>query len=328
MIENLILIILVFIFHYPIDLKKLLIYFGVNLTLYALVFFLPVPWIIFTMVILILDNLLLGRDVSGSLIYQFVLLLIMAFIAGCTYLQWIKPLIAEIILMCLYFVAVNNQRAMKKSYEQSMNEYQNTVMSRQVEEVNHLYMTMRGWRHDYHNHLQSLKAYMTKSQYQEAYEYLDALEDDLDDITQIVTTGNVKVDAILNSKFSLALNNNIQLDFKATVPEHMLISDLDLCVLIGNLVDNAVEACYQLEEKDRFIRFYMGTYKKQFYLSMTNATNEVIRKLDEEYITKKRGNHGHGLKRINNVVEKYNGLINRKNEPGVFVTEVMLPLGK
>jgi len=152
------------------------------------------------------------------------------------------------------------------------------------------------------------------------------LEADLNDITQIVTTGNVKVDAILNAKFSLALNNHIQLDFKAVVPEHLAITDLDLCVLIGNLVDNAVEACYQLDEKDRFIRFYMRTYKQQFYLSLTNATNEVVRKLDEEYITKKRGNHGHGLKRINLVVEKYQGMINRKNEPGVFVTEIMLPL--
>lgn len=48
--------------------------------------------------------------------------------------------------------------------------------------------------------------------------------------------------------------------------------------------------------------------------------------MDSEYISKKRGNHGHGLKRINLVVEKYGGYINRQNEPGVFVTEIMLPL--
>ena len=62
------------------------------------------------------------------------------------------------------------------------------------------------------------------------------------------------------------------------------------------------------------------------YISVSNATNETVRKLDEEYITHKRGNHGHGLKRINLIVEKYDGFINRKNEAGVFVTEIMLPL--
>ena len=56
-------------------------------------------------------------------------------------------------------------------------------------------------------------------------------------------------------------------------------------------------------------------------------TQEIsLRMLDEEYITPKRGNHGNGLKRINNIVDKYDGYINRKNEPGVFVTEIMLPI--
>lgn len=303
-----------------------MIYFSVAFVLFSLTYFFSLPWLVFTISFLIFSDLLLDRDVSGSVWYQLLILVMIVLIIFGVYLHSIQPLMAELILMGLYFVAVNNQRLMKKSYEQSMNEYQNTVVSNQVEEVNHLYMIMRGWRHDYHNHLQSLKAYMIKEQYQEAYDYLNDLEEDLDDITQIVSTGNVKVDAILNSKFSLAINHKIQLDFKATVPQQLKISDIDLCVLIGNLVDNAVEACYQLEESERFIRFYMGSYKKQFYLSMTNATNEVVRKLDEEYISKKRGNHGHGLKRINQVVEKYQGLINRKNEPGVFVTEIMLPL--
>lgn len=303
-----------------------MIYFSVAFVLFSLTYFFSLPWLVFTISFLIFSDLLLDRDVSGSVWYQLLILVMIVLIIFGVYLHSIQPLMAELILMGLYFVAVNNQRLMKKSYEQSMNEYQNTVVSNQVEEVNHLYMIMRGWRHDYHNHLQSLKAYIIKEQYQEAYDYLNDLEEDLDDITQIVSTGNVKVDAILNSKFSLAINHKIQLDFKATVPQQLKISDIDLCVLIGNLVDNAVEACYQLEESERFIRFYMGSYKKQFYLSMTNATNEIVRKLDEEYISKKRGNHGHGLKRINQVVEKYQGLINRKNEPGVFVTEIMLPL--
>ncbi len=51
-----------------------------------------------------------------------------------------------------------------------------------------------------------------------------------------------------------------------------------------------------------------------------------MRMLDEEYIHDKARNHGHGLKRINNIVDKYDGYINRKNEPGVFVTEIMLPI--
>ena len=109
------------------------------------------------------------------------------------------------------------------------------------------------------------------------------------------------------------------------MPSQLTVADLDLCVILGNLIDNAMEACEALTS-DRFIRLYIGVFKQQLYISVANATAEVVRKMDDEYITHKRGNHGHGLLRINREVEKYGGYINRKNEPGIFVTEIMLPL--
>lgn len=213
-----------------------------------------------------------------------------------------------------------------KYLEQKNIEYQNRLLERQVQEVQNIYMTMRGWRHDYHNHLQSMKAYVQMGQYQKLGEYLGLLEQDLDQVNQLIESGNVNLDAILNSKLSLALKNGIEVDYKAECPETLAVSDIDLCALIGNLIDNAVEACEKLTDETPFIRLYIGVLKKQLYISVTNATNETVRKMDSEYISTKRGNHGHGLKRINLVVEKYGGYINRQNEPGVFVTEIMLPL--
>ena len=123
------------------------------------------------------------------------------------------------------------------------------------------------------------------------------------------------------------VQQDIEVSVKVSIPENLTITSIDCCVLLGNLIDNAIEACEKVSDK-KYIRLYIGLYKKQLYISITNATNEVVRKFDEEYITTKRGNHGHGLKRINKVVEKYNGYINRKNEPGVFVTEIMLPMNQ
>ena len=171
---------------------------------------------------------------------------------------------------------------------------------------------MRGWRHDYHNHLQAMKAYVKMGEYDRLEEYLGLLEQDLDHVNQLIETGNVNLDAILNSKISLAQKNGIAIDYQAKCPETLAVSDIDLCALIGNLLDNAVESCEKLTTEKPFIRLYIGVLKKQLYISVSNATN--------------RGNHGHGLKRINLVVEKYGGYINRQNEPGVFVTEIMLPL--
>ena len=231
------------------------------------------------------------------------------------------------LIALIFLLAENNQVLMRKSYEESATEYQNKILNKQVEEVQNIYLTMRSWRHDYHNHLQKLKAHLVMEQIKEASQYLNELEIDLDKVNQLVESGNVNLDAILNSKLSLAKKNNVDINYKVQVPKELTVSDIDLCVLIGNLIDNAVEACQKITDGgSRFIRVYIGIFKQQLYISVSNSTNELIRKLDEEYITTKRGNHGHGLKRISNIVKKYEGYINRQNEPKVFVSEVLLPL--
>jgi sensor histidine kinase regulating citrate/malate metabolism len=262
---------------------------------------------------------------ASAFFYGLYLATILALMAMALYDVHITYAIS-IIIMLIFLLSESSHRYIRKSYEQAASEYQNKVLSKQIEEVQNIYMTMRGWRHDYHNHLQSLKAQLSMGKVQQAQEYLGELEEDLDNVNQLVETGNVNLDAIINSKISLALKYNINVNYKASVPSSLTASDIDLCVLIGNLIDNAVESCEKLPERDRFLRLYVGVLKKQLYISVTNSTSETVRKLDEEYISTKRGNHGHGLKRINRIVSKYEGYINRKNEPGVFVTEVMLPL--
>lgn len=215
----------------------------------------------------------------------------------------------------------------KKRDEHQLGEYQDKILGTQREEVQNIYKTMRGWRHDYHNHMQKIKAHLALGQINEVTEYLNRLEEDLDAIDIAVRTGHAGVDAILSSKLSVASDKDININCKAKVPEELTVSDIDLCVIIGNLVDNSLESCEKIKETGRrFIRIYIGVFKEQLYISVMNSTNEKKRKPNHEFVSIKHGNHGYGLKRINNIVEKYNGFVNRKNEPGVFATEIMLPL--
>jgi sensor histidine kinase regulating citrate/malate metabolism len=244
-------------------------------------------------------------------------------------LQYFKGAIwIDIILTTMvFFLSVNSQYLMRKSYEDRMKEYQYKVVGQQVDEVQNIYLTMRGWRHDYHNHMQTLKAHLAMRRYDLIGDYLNQLEMDLSSIDLLIKSGNINLDAILNSKLSFATAKQIDINCKAGVPEQLKVSDIDLCVLIGNLLDNALEACDGMrEDKAKFLRVYIGIFKQQLYISVTNSTDELVRKINPEFITTKKGNHGHGLKRIDNIVNKYGGFINRKNEPGVFVTEIMLPL--
>lgn len=82
------------------------------------------------------------------------------------------------------------------------------------------------------------------------------------------------------------------------------------------------------EENDRFIRIYIDIVKKQLYISVTNSMEGRAQKSGSLFLSNKQGNHGFGLLRIDSIVAKYNGFINRQTENGVFATEVMLPLLK
>lgn len=205
--------------------------------------------------------------------------------------------------------------------------FQNELVNRHYDEVEIMYRKMRGWRHDYHNHIQVLKAHMSLKQYEEAGDYLNRLEEDLTTVDTVLKTGNVMVDAILNSKLTLISEKKIAVDATAVVPENISISGVDLSVLIGNLLDNAMEACMQIqEEKDRFIRIYIDVIKKQLYISVTNSMCGRAKQKGNLFLSNKEGNHGFGLVRIDSIVAKYQGYINRQTENGVFATEVMLPL--
>ena len=153
----------------------------------------------------------------------------------------------------------------------------------------------------------------------------------MDSIDIAIRTGNVGLDAILSSKVSIARKNSIEVNCTAKVPGELKITDVHLCAIVGNLMDNAIEACEKIPLGEngvatRFIRIYIGLFKNQLYISITNSTNVKKRQRVTELVTSKIGEHGFGLRRIDKLVDKYDGYVNRKNEPGVFATEIMLPL--
>ena len=218
------------------------------------------------------------------------------------------------------------QRIMKREEDKTII-YQNKLMKQQMDEIENIYMTMRGWRHDYHNHLQSLKGYLSLNKVEQMKNYLNELETDLDSIDTLYHSGNLQLDSILNAKLAIAEKGQIRIHCDASIPPQLHVSDLDLCVILGNLLDNAIESCRKIKDPDeRFIRVYIGILKKQLYISITNATSETVKQRTDHYFTTKRGDHGHGLKRVDQVVKKYDGYLNRQNEPGIFATEIVLPL--
>ena len=214
-----------------------------------------------------------------------------------------------------------------KLINKKIDAYQSDLMQKYCDEVETMYTKMRGWRHDYHNHIQAMQASMALGNYEEVNEYLRQLNDDLATVDTVLKTGRVMVDAILNGKISIAAQNNIPVNAKAAIPAAADISDVDLCVIIGNLMDNAIEENRRLEEEKRFIRLYIGTKSTYLYIAVTNAAGRKRERLGRSFRSLKGAEHGFGLSRVTEIVKKHGGVFNADSEDGGFTAEALIPLG-
>ena len=200
--------------------------------------------------------------------------------------------------------------------------FENEILQKYYDEVENMYTKMRGWRHDYRHHIQTMKVHARNGEYEAIADYLDMLDDDLTNVETVIKTGNRMADAILNSKLSLAAERQITVKAEAKIPVSLTVSELDLCIVIGNLLDNAIDACMELPVEERLIRIYMEMKGNYLYLALTNTAGG---KKKQSFRTTKGEGHGLGIARVDAIIKKYDGYVTRASEDGAFSTEILLP---
>ena len=171
-------------------------------------------------------------------------------------------LIFIFLLLAVPAAAAGIRVYIRRCVEQQIARYQNDLTKKHCEEVDNLYRQTRGWRHDLKNHLQTMEAYLEMGQTQQLQNYIRELTEDYNTIDIALRTGNSMLDAILNSKLSIIRARDIRVDVTAEGPSSIPVSDVDLSVMIGNLLDNAMEACLKVPREQRFIRLYITKAKE------------------------------------------------------------------
>lgn len=213
-----------------------------------------------------------------------------------------------------------------KKIDNQIELYQRELIETHYKEVDNMYRKMRGWRHDYRNHIQMMKALASNGDLEGIKAYLDELDTDLNTVDTVIKTGNAMADAILNSKISLAQSKDINVNVDAHIPVKLKMSELDLCCIIGNLFDNAIEASLELPSDKRMIRVYMDMKGSQLYISFTNLTaGKKLKKIGNLFSTTKGEGHGLGLIRMDGIVNRLGGYLSRNSEDGAFTTEILIP---
>ena len=211
----------------------------------------------------------------------------------------------------------------KKTYLKLV-EYQTEQSEKHLNEVRSIHKEMRGYKHDFHHHLQALKGQLEAGEVDRALAYIEQLDNQLMNVDTLLKTGNVSLDAILSAKIAQAKAENIAVTVKANVPDQLTISDLELSIIIGNLLDNAIEACRTVTG-ERFIRIFISMKGNMLYFSMLNGAGAKRKKTGSLFATHKDGVHGFGLRRAEAILEEHGGWVKYNSEDGAFTSEFLVP---
>lgn len=222
------------------------------------------------------------------------------------------------LIAIIYVIYQRKEIAFYKLQQEELDQY--------ATEVETVYRQLRGIKHDYRNHLQGMSAFIETNQLSELQDYIHQLNNELNQVDTIIRTGNTMVDALVNTKLTIAQEKGVELHATAIAPEKLSIENVDLAIILGNLLNNAIEATTQMHgnNTEQFIRLYIAPMKDNLYISVTNT---MKKNPQPRFLSLKAPNRqGYGINRIDQAVEKYHGLVNRQWEDGIFATEITIPL--
>lgn len=182
-------------------------------------------------------------------------------------------------------------------------------------------------RHDWKNHVNTIQTMWEKGESEQAMRYVASLAEESSSNIYTILSGNEVADAILNLKYEKAKEKGIEFRFKGNLSSLSCIEPVDICVLLGNALDNALEACGKSEE-DSKIHLTATESKGFLLLTMENSLHAPIVLREGRPVTSKKhaSEHGFGVMGMEHVAQKYNGDLRFEIAEKIFKVQVMLPL--
>lgn len=225
-------------------------------------------------------------------------------------------ILSIILMMSVLVFKINRQYEMEKELAKLKSE-QAELLERDYITINHAYEINAKLFHDFHNHIGVLRRFLSQEKYKDAMEYLDALQAPIREMTDTIWTGDETVDYLINRKAATAIENKIRFQAQVEFPRHTNIRSVDLCAILGNLLDNAIEAAQQIPESEqRWVTLIIRRINQMLVIKVENSFSTApIQENGNLKTTKKEsGLHGWGLKSAQTAAEKYDGIV----QTGIF----------
>jgi Histidine kinase-, DNA gyrase B-, and HSP90-like ATPase. len=183
------------------------------------------------------------------------------------------------------------------------------------------------WKHDYQGQLRLLGALIEQERYQELKQFSDGLIDELPASACLLLSGNRTMDAVISLRMIDAKRQNITFECTLFIPERIPLNDVELASLIGNILDNAIEACRKLPPERADIHFEIKPWKQMMYIFCSNTSDGYYLSRSGSLVsTKVSEGHGIGIKRIKEIVSKAGGTCKFIPEDERFSVSIMIPL--
>ena len=214
--------------------------------------------------------------------------------------------------------------------EKTVYEQQIHMMTNNTKEQKKLMEDFHRERHDLTNKLIVLKNEIEQGEKENVIREIDKIIENNHTESYISDSGNQVIDALLNTKYSIAKENGIQFLLKIFIPEELPVNQCDLGVVLGNALDNAIEATEKCTGNDKDIEIAMGIKKQSLVLVIKNPYEGYLKqdKIGKLISTKNDfRRHGYGISSIQKVADKYGGDVIIETQDGKFVLTVMMNIG-
>ncbi len=230
-----------------------------------------------------------------------------------------------LILMAILFYNLSRQYEMEKTIAQ-LEKDKNALLERDYQTLRDTYAANAKLFHDFHNHIAILHRYLSKGSAAEAISYLEDLRSPVQAITQTVWGGDEAVDYLINSKIALAASRQIRVSTNIEFPRHTNIRSVDLVAILGNLLDNALGAAENAEDRLRFINLMIRRINDMLIVKVENGCSAAPASVDGTLLTSKKDQslHGWGLQSARTAADHYDGTIETEYSDHTFRAVVTL----
>lgn len=185
--------------------------------------------------------------------------------------------------------------------------------------------------HDFRQHLRAIGGIAAKHEQKELLDYIEQIGQIFQTARQsqiFSFSKNTAVDALLGFYYSVAIERQIKTDFRLLLPEQFPLTDVELCTVIGNLIENAVEACERQTEGEKIILLSTCPRKTVLFLLVENTYNGIYENRSGVFLSQKSASvrYGVGLQSVRKILQKYDGTLDIFPEKGRFRVGITIPL--